>query len=113
MLFLNNLISKCIPYFPKTLTYQFAKKYVAGVNKKSVFKAIQSLNKNGYLVTVDILGEHTKEINTAKRITEQYIDLYKEINKRNLKCNISLKPSHIGADINLDIYNKNITEILQ
>ena len=108
----NLMFSKIIPYFPKIVTYQFAKKYVAGTNKKSAFKTVASLNNDGYLVTLDILGEHTRELETANNITEQYIDLYNEINNRNLNCNISLKPSHIGADINIDTYNNNLDKII-
>ena len=112
MIFFNSLISKFIPLFPKTIAYQIAKRYVAGTNKESAFKAIQTLNNNGYLVTLDILGEHTKELETANNISEQYIDLYNEINNRNLDCNISLKPSHIGSDISKDIYNRNLNKII-
>ena len=112
MIFFNTLISKLIPFFPKNVMYQFAKKYVAGTDKKSAFKAIESLNNDGYRVTLDILGEHTKELETANNITEQYIILYNEINKRGLNCNISLKPSHIGSDINENIYNTNLNKII-
>ena len=108
----NTLISKLIPFFPKVITYQFAKRYVAGTSKTSAFKTIESLNKNGYLVTLDILGEHTKDFDTANDITKQYIDLYHEINKRKLNCNISIKPSHIGADIDIDTYNTNLKQII-
>mgnify|MGYP001195033998 CR=1 FL=1 len=80
MISFNSLISKLIPLIPKALTYQFAKRYVAGTNKESALKTIQSLNNDGYLVTLDILGEHTKELETANNITAQYIDLYNEIN---------------------------------
>ncbi len=109
---LNTIISKLIPYLPKSLTYQFAKRYVAGTSKESVFKTVEKLNLQGYLVTVDILGEHTNSISESKKITNQYIDLYEEIDRKKLKCNISLKPSHIGADINTNIYKKNITKVI-
>ena len=112
MKLLNIILSRLIPFLPKSLTYQFAKRYVAGISKESVFKIINRLNSEGYLVTVDILGEHTKSISESEKITNQYIDLYEEIDKRNLKCNISLKPSHIGADVDINIYKKNIEKII-
>ena len=112
MISFNTLVSKLIPLFPKALTYQFAKKYVAGIDKHSAFKTIHSLNHDGYLVTLDILGEHVKDIKEANRISDNYIDLYKEIDHRNLNCNISLKPSHIGADIDKKTYRKNLVRIL-
>ena len=113
MKLLNIILSRLIPFLPKSLTYQFAKRYVAGINKESVFKIINRLNSEGYLVTVDILGEHTKSISESEKITNQYIDLYEEIDKRNLKCNISLKPSHIGADVDINIYKKILKKLYQ
>tara|TARA_B110001454_G_C12710010_1_gene430310 strand:+ start:417 stop:1316 length:900 start_codon:yes stop_codon:yes gene_type:complete len=112
MISFNTLISRFIPFLPKVLAYQFAKRYVAGTSKESAFKVIQNLNNSGYLVTLDILGEHTEDSRMANSITEQYIDLYHEINNRKLNCNISLKPSHIGADINKDIFNTNLNKII-
>ena len=47
----------------------------------------------------------------AKDITTNYIKLYNDIKCNNLDCNISLKPSHIGSDINNDLFNKNLTKI--
>ena len=112
MISFNSLISKIIPLFPKVLTYQFAKRYVAGTTKETAFKAIKKLNDNGYLVTLDILGEHSKERDIASDITAQYVDLYKEINSRSLLCNISLKPTHIGSEISTNIYNDNLQQII-
>ena len=109
---LNKMISTLIPYLPKLLIYQFAKKYVAGVSQESALKTIQNLNDQGYLATLDILGEHTEDESSASSITNQYIQLYKEINSRSLDCNISLKPTHIGADISLDTYNANLKKII-
>ncbi len=109
---INKMISTLIPYLPKLLIYQFAKKYVAGVSQESALKTIQNLNDQGYLATLDILGEHTEDESSASSITNQYIQLYKEINSRSLDCNISLKPTHIGADISLDTYNANLKKII-
>ena len=108
----NKLISSFIPYLPKTLIYQFAKRYVAGTTKETALKTIKELNNAGYLVTIDILGEHTKDQNLASKITGQYVDLYKEIDSRSLNCNISLKPTHIGSEISDDIYNLNLEKII-
>ena len=72
--FLNTIISKLIPYLPKSLTYQFAKRYVAGISKESVFKTVEKLNLQGYLVTVDILGEHTNSISESKKYIKLFLN---------------------------------------
>ena len=108
----NRLISKSIPLIPKSLTYMFAKRYVAGETKDTAFAAVEELNSNGYMVTLDILGEHTRDKKIAKDISDRYIDLYFEIEKRRLNCNISIKPSHIGLDIDKNIFKENLNSII-
>jgi proline dehydrogenase len=108
----NKIISNLVPYFPRSLTYQFAKRYVAGTTKETALETIKKLNDSGYLVTLDILGEHTRNKDIAADITAQYIDLYREIDARSLQCNISLKPTHIGSEISVDTYNQNLQEII-
>ena len=63
--------------------------------------------------TIDILGEHTCDIQICKKITSNYIQLLEEINNKNLICNLSIKPSHIGADINYKTAFENFREILE
>lgn len=109
----NKLISLIIPFIPKSLTYLFAKRYVAGTTKETAFSAVKQLNNDGYMVTLDILGEHVKDRDAAKDISDRYIDLYYEIDKRKLNCNISIKPSHIGADIDNEIFNTNLKSIIE
>ena len=85
------MISNLIPYLPEAITYQFAKRYVAGTNTNTALSIVESLNNDGYYVTIDILGEHTQEELTANNISDEYISLYEKINKQNLNCNISIE----------------------
>ena len=72
----NKLALAFMPLLPKTLVYQFAKKYVAGTTKDTALAAIKKLNEAGYIVTLDILGEHTEEENDASKIADEYADLF-------------------------------------
>ena len=113
MSIINKLALTFMPLLPKALVYQFAKKYVAGTTKETALAAIKKLNQAGYIVTLDILGEHTKEENDAAKVADEYADLYREIARRDLDCNISIKPSHIGSDLSEDVYNKNLNTIIK
>ena len=112
MFILNKTLSILIPFIPKSLTYQIAKRYVAGINKESAFEVIKELNEKGYMATLDILGEHTQSSNEANQITNEYIDIYNQIESLNLDCNISLKPTHIGADISSKVFHENLEKII-
>ena len=50
-------------------------------------------------------------IKKAKEITNNYIKILNEIKKNNLDCNISIKPSHLGTDINLETALNNFKNI--
>ena len=111
MIIFNKLIILILPLIPKRLIKIIAKKYIAGTTLKEAVNAIKNLNSIGQKVTLDILGEHTKSIEECNDITDNYIRILKEINKSKLDCNISVKPSHIGSDINSNIVLENFSKI--
>tara|TARA_B100001094_G_C18122445_1_gene767603 strand:+ start:706 stop:1572 length:867 start_codon:yes stop_codon:yes gene_type:complete len=96
---------------PKSIVKIFANKYIAGTTTNEVIKTIKKINSFGLKSTVDILGEHTKNAEESKEITSEYIKLIEQISTNNLDCNISLKLSHIGYEINNQIMNSNIEKI--
>ena len=102
---INSIIMLVLPIIPKSLIKIFARQYVAGTTIKESLAIVKKLNDNNLYATIDILGEHTKNINEANKITNDYISLIENIKKNNLKCNLSIKPSHIGTDISNDIFN--------
>ena len=113
MNFINKTIISFIPILPKTIVKIFSKKYVAGTNNAAALETVKRLNKNGQDATIDILGEHTPTAKGCKNITNQYIKLLEEINDKKLDCNLSIKPSHIGADISYQLVFENFKEILK
>ena len=107
----NKTITYVIPYLPKFLIRFFSNRYIAGVTNSSSLITIKKINANNLSATIDILGEHTKTETEATNITNQYIELYKKIDEQNLDCNISIKPSHIGADISKELFLNNLRKI--
>ena len=61
---------------------------------------------------MDILGEHTNSKSEAAEITREYMNIYDEISKQKLDCNISIKPSHIGQDISNETLQNNLDKLL-
>ena len=111
MIIFNKLIVLILPLMPKWFIKIIAKKYIAGTKLEEAINAIKNLNSQGQKVTLDILGEHTETIVECNNITDDYIRILKEINKNKLDCNISVKPSHIGSDINSNIVVENFSKI--
>jgi len=108
----NQFIIKIIPLLPLWMVWKIAGRYVAGESIADVLEVVRQLNEKGYSATVDILGEHTKSEAEADNITYEYLKIYDEIFKQGLDCNISIKPSHIGQDINNGTLQSNLNKLL-
>ena len=68
---LNQLIIKLTPLLPRSIVWRIAGKYVAGETAEGALSVIKELNDKEFSVTVDILGEHTKEAEIANKITNK------------------------------------------
>ena len=113
MKLINNLIIQIIPFLPKFFIKIVASPYIAGITDKEMLKNVQKLNDKGFKVAIDILGEHVETESEANEITNRYISIYDEISKRDLSANISIKLTHIGQDLGLDIVRNNLSKLVQ
>ena len=108
---INLILIKLLILLPKSFVKVFANRYVAGETHEEALHIVKKINRKGFSVTLDILGEHTADKSMASNITSEYLELYDKINNQNLKCNISVKPSHIGLDISEEEFLNNIDKI--
>ena len=110
---INSLIIRIITLLPKSIVQLFAGKYVAGENHKTALGVVKSLNNQGFSATIDILGEHVKDILEAQQITSEYLNLFDEISESDLDSNISIKPSHIGLDVGDSEFISNLELLIE
>ena len=108
----NQFIIKILPYLPFSIIRFIAGKYVAGENADDALNVVKTLNSKGFSATVDILGEHTTDEKTAQNITMEYQNLLKSIHEQHLNCNISIKPSHLGMDLNNKCIYENMNRLI-
>ena len=113
MKLINNLIIQILPFLPKFLVKIVASPYIAGITDEEMLQNVEKLNQKGFQVAIDILGEHVQTENEAKEITNRYVAIYDEISKRNLLANLSIKLTHIGQDLGLDIVEKNLSKLVE
>ena len=108
---INKILIAILPILPKFFIKIFSKKYVAGTTINEALEITEKLNIKNHKATIDILGEHTKHKNECVNITNEYIEILKKINNMKLDCNLSIKPSHIGYDVNQDFMLENFKKI--
>ena len=112
MLF-NHFIIKILPFLPLSVIRVIAGRYVAGEHAEDVLNVVKTLNQQGFSATVDILGEHTNNVNTARDITREYMAILSSIYDQSLNCNISIKPSHLGMDVSTECIKENMTHLIE
>ena len=110
--FLNKIIINIIPLLPESFVKIFANKYIAGTKTSKALEVVKKLNDKKLSCTLDILGEHTADLKNSIAITNKYLDILNKIKIDNLDCNITIKPSHIGSDIDFKNFNQNIKKLI-
>ncbi len=109
---INYLIVALLPLVPKKIVGLFAKRYVAGETVPDALATAKALNDRGFVTTLDILGEHVKTNAEAKDITDRYVALYQKIADAGVDANISVKPTHLGIDLGVELCRENLFAIL-
>ena len=108
MSWLNSVIAAFIPYLPKWFARPFAKPYVAGETIDSTLEIVRELNNNGYSTTLDILGEFVHSKEEASKVKDAYIEVIQKIADENLDSTISVKLTHLGLEIDMQLGEDNI-----
>ena len=112
MSWINIGILYLIGILPRWMVHPFAKAYVAGETIEKTVQLVNKMNELGYACTLDILGEHIQSPSKAEKITKDYCNLYEVINKETLNCNISIKLTHIGLELDQKLVENNLQKIL-
>lgn len=108
----NKMIAAMLPYMPKGFVWIFSKRYIAGKKITDAIKVSKELNKEGIMVTIDLLGEFITKIEEAKANKEEYLFIIDTIMKEKIDGNFSLKPTMFGLLIDKDICYQYIREIV-
>lgn len=93
---LNRLIAFSLPFVPKPLVKQFARRYVAGETIPDMLQTVAELNSKGIMATVDVLGEFIHAPEEARQTAEMYKQILVDIQDRKLDANISVKLTALG-----------------
>lgn len=88
-------------------------RFIAGETVDEALYQVEHLNKEGFSCTLDYLGENSVTPDDARMATIVFIELLQRIAKRKLNCNISLKLSQLGLDIDPVFCEENLCNILE
>lgn len=89
-----------------------AKHVVAGVTIEDAMMAVKQLNDKGLVATVDHLGEFITSEQEARDSTDYCLRTLQAIADANVDCNLSLKLTQLGLDVNEELCIQNMRKIV-
>ncbi len=106
------MIAAILPHMPKFVVWIFSKRYIAGKKIEDAIKASKDLNKDGMMVTIDLLGEFITKIEQAEDNKNEYLEIINTVETESIDGNYSLKPTMFGLLIDKDKCYEYIREIV-
>jgi proline dehydrogenase len=76
-----------------------AQRFVAGESLDDAIEAARNVNDAMQLASLDLLGENVSDEAGARRAAENYLSIFKRIEKEKLDANVSLKLTQLGLDL--------------
>ena len=108
----DRLVVSTLPLVPKFIVGRVASRYVAGETLDEAIATIRSLNEEGAMATLDLLGEEVNEPSRARGAYEVYLKIFDAIAEHGLDCNVSTKPTQLGLDIDPDLCREHYEGLL-
>ncbi len=90
-----------------------AKRFIAGQRLSQALDVVEQLNRDGFMTSLDHLGEKVTSEAEANAATEQYITILEALKDRGLNKNISVKLTQIGLAISRSLCERNLAHIVK
>ena len=87
--------------------HRAAMRFIGGETLTQCVEITKSLNEQGYSVTVDFMGESTRDASMAEQATQEFLNVVRAIASQNLDASVSLDLSHIGMVSDAELGYKN------
>ena len=99
MTLLDRVIARTLPVVPKGIVRRVANRYIAGETTDEALRVVAGLNARGFRATLDILGEHIRNLDQSRRAVETYLSVLDEISRQKLDSTISVKLTQLGLKL--------------
>ncbi len=80
-------------------TRRLVRRFIAGETLEEAIAAIRQLQQAGAKASLDMLGENVRSEQEARVAQQAYVQSLQMIHAYGLDSNISIKPTHLGLDI--------------
>jgi proline dehydrogenase len=109
----DRAIVRLLPAVPKPVVRRISERYIAGTELEDACRAVERLNGEGKMATVDVLGEEITSADEARAIAHTYEDVFSTIERRRLDSNVSVKPTALGLKLGYDLFRENLELVVR
>ncbi|MEO1396950.1 MAG: proline dehydrogenase family protein [Cyanobacteria bacterium J06634_5] len=92
---------------------QAAMRFIGGETLGECIQSAKAINQQGHAVTIDFMGESTRDEAMAKQATQEFLEVVRAISQQKLKASVSLDLSHIGMVIDPELAYNNAAVLAQ
>jgi proline dehydrogenase len=92
---------------------QLASRFIAGEKLEDALQVIRRLNREGFKVTLDCLGESVHEESAAESACQTYLDLLDRLAAEKLDSHVSVKLTQLGLAIDEGLARKHLGRLAQ
>ncbi len=109
----NKIIANVVSVMPEKFVWLFSKRYIAGKKLSDAITVSQGLNKEGIMVTVDVLGEYINTLGEAEENKRAFMETLKALHENKITGTISIKPTMFGLLIDQKYCRDTIRQVIQ
>jgi proline dehydrogenase len=109
----DSAIVRLLPAVPKPVVRRISGRYIAGEELDDALRVVRSLNLQGKMATIDVLGEEVAEPDEARAIAAAYRETFEAIERGRLDSNVSVKPTALGLNLGYDLWRENLENVVR
>jgi proline dehydrogenase len=94
------------------LPRRFASRFVAGETLDAAVAVVRELNARGITASLDLLGESVTSSDESRAATAMVVQMLERISAERLDCNVSVKLTQMGLDLDPGLCAENMRGIL-
>jgi proline dehydrogenase len=110
---LDRAIVRLLPAVPRPVVQKLSERYIAGPELKDAREAVRTLNAEGKMATIDVLGEEITNEEDAAAIVRAYQDVFADIEQCGLDSNVSVKLTALGLKLDYELCRANLRLVVE
>jgi proline dehydrogenase len=112
-LLLDRALVRMLPAVPRPLVHRLAERYIAGPSLEEACRVVSTLNVQGKLATIDVLGEEISRDGEARAIADEYRHVFEVIAEQGLDSGVSVKLTALGLKLDYGLCRENLEAVVR